>query len=261
MKLFRMMNYNIRNQYGDTGLHCWDNRKAHLAAQIAARNPDIFCVQEAYAEQMDYLSEHLPEYAYYGVGRDDGVREGEHSAIFYKTALFTFVSGHTWWLSETPDVPSIGWDGEVNKRVCAKAILKCNDGSGEIAVGSLHLDHVARLAQKNGAALVREIFLPEVETRQCFIAGDYNVTPTSEAFAVMNQPPFYDARLNADESTDYDTYHGFRVEAPVVRHGPIDHIFYSKGALRPLIAEVLATKRGGQFPSDHFPFLCTFVAD
>ena len=59
MKLFRMMNYNIRNQYGDTGLHCWDNRKAHLAAQIAARNPDIFCVQEAYAEQMDYLSRWL----------------------------------------------------------------------------------------------------------------------------------------------------------------------------------------------------------
>ena len=52
MEQFRMMNYNIRNQYGDSGIHAWDNRKAHLAAQIAARNPDIFCVQEAFAEQM-----------------------------------------------------------------------------------------------------------------------------------------------------------------------------------------------------------------
>lgn len=260
MDRFQLMTYNIRNMRDDRGLHAWDNRKAHVAALIAARAPDVFCVQEAFQPQMQYLSEHVPGYSSFGVGRDDGACEGEFSAVFYRTALFTLKEGATYWLSETPDRPSRGWDATHN-RICTRAVLAPRDGSAEICVASLHLDNDGVLARRNGALLLRDIFSAETDRRQCFIAGDYNAEPDSEPFRIMNQPPFYDARTTADEASDFSSNKGFDVTGLTFGSGPIDHVFYSKGALRPVIAEILATKRGGQFPSDHFPLLCTFTAD
>lgn len=260
MDRFQLMTYNIRNMRDDKGLHAWDNRKAHVAALIAARSPDVFCVQEAFWPQMEYLSGHVPGYASFGVGRDDGAREGEFSAVFYKTARFSLADGATYWLSETPDRPSRGWDATHN-RICTKAVLAPRDGGAAVCVASLHLDNDGVLARRNGARLLRELFSAETEKYQCFIAGDYNAKPDAEPFQIMNQPPFYDARTTADECSDYASSNGFEPSGLRFGGGPIDHVFYSKGALRPVIAEILATKRGGQFPSDHFPLLCTFSAE
>ena len=56
------------------------------------------------------MKEALPGYDYIGVGRDDGKEKGEHSAIFYRTDKFDVIEKGDFWLSETPDVPSKGWD-------------------------------------------------------------------------------------------------------------------------------------------------------
>ncbi|CEI96916.1 hypothetical protein RMCBS344292_11059 [Rhizopus microsporus] len=51
------------------------------------------------------------EYKWVGVGREDGDKEGEISAIFYKSDVLSIESWKTVWLSETPEnVGSIGWD-------------------------------------------------------------------------------------------------------------------------------------------------------
>lgn len=254
----KYMTYNIRNMNDDHGPHAWDNRKEHLAALIAWRAPDILCVQEAFWPQMVYLKEHLPGYDFYGVGRDDGDKAGEYAAVFYRTDRFTLLEGRTFWLSETPDRPSRGWDASFHKRICTIAVLAPLDGGTPICAASLHLDNDGAEARRQSALLLRRVFTPISEQYQCFIAGDYNAEPCDEPFRIMNEPPFYDARTTADEFSDFETFNGFAIDHVTFGAGPIDHIFYTKGALRPVCAEILTTKRGGDFPSDHFPLLCTF---
>ncbi len=254
MKNMKIMTYNIRNAYGDLGENAWDNRKESLAGLIAGRDPDIFCVQEAFDSQVRYLLEALPAYGFAGVGRDDGKKEGEYSAVFYKKDRFSLVSQRTRWLSETPDIPSKGWDAH-HCRICTSALLR-ESGGATLCAASTHLDHAGILARKNGAELLRSFF--EDEEEQCFIAGDYNAFTGSEPYSIMNAPPFYDARLLSEEYSDFGTFHGYGRQKSLFEQSPIDHIFFTKGAYFPVRAEIIAVRRNGRYPSDHFPLLIEF---
>jgi len=256
MKTLTVMTYNIRNAYGDRGENAWENRKESLSGLISGRAPDIFCVQEAYENQIAYLLESLPDYGYAGVGRDDGKTAGEYSAVFFRKARFRAASQKTRWLSLTPDIPSAGWDAH-HKRICTSAILE-EGGGCTLCAASVHLDHAGVLARQNGARLLRSFFAGE--SAQCFIAGDYNAFVGSEPYNILNAPPFFDARLSSREYSDFGTFHGFGSKE-FFKETPIDHIFFTAGAYRPLRAEILAVKRDGRYPSDHFPLLISFVSD
>ena len=66
--------------------------------------------------QVTDLVKNLPQYAYVGVGRDDGKTKGEYSAILYKKDRFNIVEQHTFWLSETPEIPgSKNWDAAITR--------------------------------------------------------------------------------------------------------------------------------------------------
>ena len=67
-------------------------------------------LQEALKDQVDDLTELLPEYNWFGVGRDDGKEAGEFMAVFYRKDRFDVLEQSTFWLSETPESPTKGWD-------------------------------------------------------------------------------------------------------------------------------------------------------
>ena len=87
----------------------WDDRKDILCDMINFESFDVFGVQEARYPQISDMLERLPDYAYIGVGRDDGAQKGEHCAIFYRKKEYKVLDQGNFWLSETPDVPSYGW--------------------------------------------------------------------------------------------------------------------------------------------------------
>lgn len=72
----------------------------------------VLTIQEVLKNQLSDLQTLLgPSYAHVGVGRDDGISEGEHSPIFYDSDKFEQVDWDTIWLSPTPGkVASKGWD-------------------------------------------------------------------------------------------------------------------------------------------------------
>ena len=86
-------------------------------------HPDYFGVQEAVPQQMVDIKTGLKDYDYVGVGRDDGKNQGEYSAIFYDTNKLEVLKSGTFWLSETPEKPSKGWDAAYN-RICTYALFK-----------------------------------------------------------------------------------------------------------------------------------------
>jgi len=55
--------------------------------------------QEALKNQIDDLEILLPEYAWLGIGRDDGKMRGEYSAIFYRRDRLEPLETSTFWLS------------------------------------------------------------------------------------------------------------------------------------------------------------------
>jgi hypothetical protein len=73
-------------------------------------------LQEVFRPQLldilDGLNQHseLANWEYIGVGRDDGKERGELCPILYRPSVYRLVKFTNHWLSETPDVPSKGWD-------------------------------------------------------------------------------------------------------------------------------------------------------
>ena len=99
----KVMSYNVRYGAAKDGDNSWDLRKSATAAMLAKVKPDVFGVQEALPNQIDYILEVAPAYKCYGIGRNDGV-EGERMSIFYNTKRMEMADHGTWWLSETPDM-------------------------------------------------------------------------------------------------------------------------------------------------------------
>ena len=113
--------YNIRCDTPVDGDNAWPYRKERVEALIRFYGFDVLGVQEAKPSQMSDLRA-MPGFASVGVGRDGGDR-GEYSAIFYRTDRLRVLDSGTFWLSETPDTVSKGWDAALN-RICTWAKMK-----------------------------------------------------------------------------------------------------------------------------------------
>ena len=104
------MSFNVRYSSGDDGANSWDNRKKAVPAMFADQQPTVLGVQEARLDQKTYMDENCAGYKSVGVGRTDGQNAGEFMAIYYLADAVKLEKWGTFWLSDTPDVPSVGWD-------------------------------------------------------------------------------------------------------------------------------------------------------
>ena len=144
-----VISYNIRMGEANDGTNSWTYRYPASAMMIVDQKPDIFGLQEAYDYQVTYLSEYCPGYKSVGVGRENGKHEGEHMSIFYNTKTVKLLKWGTFWLSETPDTPSMGWDAAC-KRTATWALLQDKASNKKFYFVNTHLDHVGVEARKNG---------------------------------------------------------------------------------------------------------------
>jgi len=78
----RIMTFNIRVNVESDSLNAWPYRKEIAASMIRFHRADIVGIQEALRDQVKDLAEHLPQYLWFGVGRDDGREAGEFMAIY-----------------------------------------------------------------------------------------------------------------------------------------------------------------------------------
>ena len=150
--VMRVMSFNIRCT--NVGSDSWEDRIGIVSQTMLESEADSIGVQEATPEWMATLKETVGEkYAYVGVGRDDGDNEGEYSAVFYLKDKYTAVDSGTFWLSETPDKVSFGWDAAC-RRVCTWVVLE-NKETGEKYVHlNSHFDHVGITARKYSVDLI-----------------------------------------------------------------------------------------------------------
>jgi endonuclease/exonuclease/phosphatase family metal-dependent hydrolase len=117
------MSFNIRLDVKSDGENQWDKRKEKVASLMNYYEADFIGLQEVQHHQLQFLKEKMPSYNYIGVGRDDGKEAGEYSCIFYNKEKYLVEQQSTFWLSQTPDAVSMGWDAACN-RVCTYGLFK-----------------------------------------------------------------------------------------------------------------------------------------
>ena len=242
-----VISYNIRYNSQSDGEDIWDLRKGELVGQINQHSPDSFGVQEATQIQMQYILEALPEYAYVGVGRDNGATKGEYSAVFYLKEKFKLLESKTFWLSETPEEVSVGWDAAL-PRICTYAQFKEHTTGRVFWHFNTHFDHVGKAARANSALLIIEKIKSLVSTESVFVlTGDFNASPNELPITHLKNA-FRDPLEYIELSGPEGTFNAFNLQAPLDRR--IDYIFFQ--GLTPLSYAHLSEKRAnGRWISDH----------
>lgn len=253
----KVMSYNIRLSSGTIeadSIYHWEHRKQASLELMHQEQPTVFGLQEACPDQMDYMVENLPEYGYIGVGRDDGKRKGEFMAIFYKKDEIELLDGGTFWLSQTPDQVTKGWDAACF-RTCTWTILKKKDTGKKFVYLNTHLDHKGQEARKESIKLI--VAKAEELTGgklPVFITADFNSPTTNEIFKPM-QSAMKDARVEAPVTDERGTLNCWGTTPPGV---VIDHIFFRGAEAQKF--EVLRDKDyGAPYVSDHYPVMLTAI--
>ena len=105
-----ILSYNIKYDNTADKENNWSLRKKRLFNLLRDYNPSIIGIQEGLINQVKYIDSSLEKYKYIGVGRYDGKTKGEFCAIYFDTTFYEILEHSTFWLSETPDLVSVGWD-------------------------------------------------------------------------------------------------------------------------------------------------------
>jgi endonuclease/exonuclease/phosphatase family metal-dependent hydrolase len=247
-----IITYNIRFHTESDGENAWPYRRNFLVEQIKFYDPDILGIQEGLPNQVTYLAGELNAYDFVGIGRDGEVG-GEHSSIFFKKDRFDILVQNTFWLSETPDTVSLGWDA-VCRRICTYAQLFDNYNNQKFWVFNTHLDHKGLIARIESVKLIFEKIDEVIENNDLvLLIGDFNDTPESELIKLTEQE-----FINCEDISNHisfgpcGTYNGFNFHDPVVKK--IDYIFIKNPSKCNVIKHaVLSDSKDCKYPSDHLP--------
>lgn len=256
----RMMTYNIRyagNEESD-GINAWSKRKDLIASMIEFHHADIVGVQEALLLQLDDLKKLLPAYSWIGVGRDDGKNKGEFSAILFRHDRFEVKSQSTFWLSDNPDTPSVGWDAAY-PRVVTWAKIKDKKTKKIFYVFNTHFDHIGVTARNNSSKLLKKRISEIVKKQPVILMGDFNTQDTTEAYKVLTDSENESPRLYDSQFISKTRHHGSHVSfngfgTSIEPGNKIDFIFVTKN-VEVLQHGVIDEVVDGRYPSDHMPVL------
>ena len=248
----KLMTYNIRLDLASDGENAWSNRKDYFCSQLAFYEPDIFGIQEALPNQVIAIASALPKYSYVGIGRD-GIGKGESSNIFYKKDRFELLQESTFWLSETPEVMSKGWDAALN-RVCTYALLKDKKTKQTFWVFNTHFDHIGELARTNSIQLIlSKIKSLNTKNYPVFFMGDFNSELSEERIVNLKKEMLdtYDVSIEKPFGPT-GTFNAFKHNEAVTKR--IDYIFISKNnKLKVNKFAILSDSKDLKYPSDHLP--------
>ena len=250
-----VMSYNIRYGTAKDGTNSWEFRYPASAMMLDDQKPDVVGLQEALSFQVNYLKEYPGYYKGVGVGREDGKKEGEQMAILYNKKTIKLLKWGTFWLSETPDEPSVGWDAS-QKRSATWALLKDKRYNKNYYYVNTHLDHIGKEARAKGLSLIVDrIDDINPEGYPMILTGDFNVKlgdPCLQSLvgrmeSVRDIAPVTDSLI---------TYNGWGAAG---QDNVIDYIYESGFSAAPLFEGIRKSYENIPYISDHYPVAAILV--
>ena len=278
----RVLTHNIRYATSSPfkGELPWDQRKQLLLNELEYHTHHVsdafICLQEVLHKQLQDIraglnprtTSSVPDWAFVGVGRDDGHEAGEYSPIFYRPSVWNLLTWETVWLSKTPSKPSKSWDAASIRIVTIGVFTHRASGNTVLAMNT-HLDDQGSRSRLEAARIIRAK-IHEYRQGQfgaliggTFLAGDLNSQEDQEAYLdFTGSSDLQDTFKLVDPSRRYgnhDTFTGFGYEKePPAR---IDYVLIASGRNQSWRVDgysVMANRfDDGVFNSDH----CAVIAD
>ncbi|MGN6222219.1 endonuclease/exonuclease/phosphatase family protein [Pseudoxanthomonas sp.] len=247
----KVMTFNVRLPTDADGDNRWQARKDILVDTIRAQQPAVFGTQELFAEQGDYIVRHLPQYAWFGVGRR-GDAEGagdEHMGVFYLRDELKVIESGDFWLSDTPDVAgSITW-GNLYPRMVTWALFERIADGRRFYFFNTHLPYRDQdePIRERGAALLLQRLSALPANVPVVVTGDFNTGPDSGVHARLTGDLIDAWERSRQRSGQEATFHAFSGKAD----RRIDWILVRGFDVGPVAT--VTDQQNGRYPSDHFP--------
>lgn len=250
----RIATFNLRFDNPRDSGNLWVDRSPAVTSLIRYHDFDVFGTQEGLKNQLDDIQKSLPQYAYSGAGRDDGKDKGEHSAIFYKTERFTLLEKGNFWLSETPEKPSMGWDGKCCYRICSWVYLQDKKTKKKFYLFNAHFDHQGIKARNESSRLVLQKIKEVAKNEPVVLTGDLNGDHNSEwyktiAASGLVKDTYSQVKYPYANNASFNAF-GKQLAGDEI----IDHVFTTQ-QFQVVRWGLLTDSYHGKFPSDHFPVL------
>lgn len=248
----KVMSFNLRSaDSNDPGVNNWTARRPAVKAMLAAQNPLIMGCQECDPIQRKNIIEDDPRYAAIGVDLN-GPGDCEECAVFYLKDSIEVLTHATFYLSNTPDVPS-RLNGTSNYRVCTWGKMKMKKGGQEFYFFNTHLEYsAAQLRQPEMDIILGKIKEIVTEEAPMVLLGDFNCDEDDAIYNGIKNYGFQSCRIKAAVGDSHKTHNGFGGYAQT-----LDHAFYKGFAGVNKFATDRYKYAGITYISDHYPIWAT----
>jgi endonuclease/exonuclease/phosphatase family metal-dependent hydrolase len=251
----KILSFNIPLSGSNNWQEDWDYRQNPIAEMPRHYDIDIICYQEPHEPQAKFIASKLPEYEYYGRGRNaDGT--SEYQPIFWRKNRFALKDKGCFWLSTEPDVPgSQSWDSAcVRQTIWVNLFDKLS--SRELIIMNTHWDHVGVQARIFSAEVINDKIAelsqkyPEATIILC---GDFNEEMDAAGVNLLEM-----RQIPTTETSHFGgifTFVGWTNEVQAI----IDMIFVRGERIACKQYGVLLDTIGSRKLSDHNPLYSLFV--
>ncbi|AQP54814.1 endonuclease [Vagococcus penaei] len=244
----RIATYNVRVDTEEDGRWSWNYRQPYVSDVLNYYQWDILGLQELLPNQ--YQDSQLANYhAIYAERDGDGLGEG--LAIYYQQAIFEQIETGHFWLSDTPDRPSIHPEAGC-RRLAVWGLLYHRESQKTFLVINTHLDHVSSTARKAGVSVLLTQLAKKIDKYPTILLGDFNGELDEALHDELKKrftypPEVGDQRRYGPKGT----FQGFNYEIAWQELEQIDFILLKN--IDCLTYATLTDSCDRRFPSDHFP--------
>ena len=256
-----IMSFNVAvDNRGDvTG---WKDRKKAVINMLTQARPMVIGFQEAQAHEITEMTMAHPEYEWYGLGRETAKRPAtttdysaeEAMVVFWLKDSLRVIDNGTFWLSQTPDKPGLGWDAQYPRTLTWVKFM--HKGTGLMFfMFNTHLDNSGKTARSESMKLIANRMQElNPDNYPAFLTADFNTKSTDAIFAPINGTMKSTRDVAPESDRSKMTFNKYN--AP---KSQIDHIFYLvTDCITPLTFKVLDGDYGNKWISDHYPIMGTY---
>ena len=156
---------------------------------------------------------------FYSIFKKNGI-----AMRFFDTTFYEILEHSTFWLSETPDAVSVGWDAAL-ERICTYGLFEDKNSGEKFWVFNTHFDHLGVIARKKSSALILKK-IKEINTQSLpvILMGDFNSISDSEPIKILKKDLIDALQISLDIlKGPQGTFNDFDEMLPIDNR--IDYIF------------------------------------
>ena len=243
----KVASFNILGEGKNKDATPWNNRSTAICLKMHKLQADVMGFQEVDSVQLTDLQQGLPEYVAIGEKIVPPTntnaplpRLNELNAIFYKKNNFRVISNGTFWLSDTPDVISRGWNNTEPNGICWAVLQHIKTGISFL-YANIHMGKFSPQQRTEAAILVKTYLSKLSNSTPVILAGDFEATDQDDYYTTLltryfplqdtwtaTKPKFNGVTLNAFGMQDLQMRSDFILTTPNIK---IKSLYTEKGSI------------------------------